>query len=246
MREASGKSNRPKHRIVYDRLREQLESGHFQVGSILPTEDDLQAAYSVSRYALREALGLLERQGYIERRRRAGTRVLAPPPKNMFRHAANSRGEFLEFVHHTQIKFGPPILIETDGRLARELGCDEMRRWYQMEGIRVDPIDDRPIGVVQLYVDANRATIDSSTNFGQRPVYEWLQEHHDIQPASISQDISAVALTETQAAVFGEREGLPALRIARRYFDDKQRIFQISVTTHRNEGFIYNLRLQLA
>ena len=245
MKKAGSPAKRPKYRVVYDRLREQLTQGHFAVGTILPTEDELQADYDVSRYALREALGLLEQEGYIERRRRAGTRVLAPPPKNMYRHAANSRGELLGFVQHTQIKFEKRVLIETDGRLARELGCDELRRWYQMEGIRIDPVDNRAIGIVQLYVDAARATIDDNTDFGQSPVYEWLREHYDIQTASISQDINAVALTEAQATLFGERDGAPALRIVRRYFDDKQRIFQIAVTTHRSEDFIYNLRLQL-
>ena len=205
----------------------------------------LQARYEVSRYGLREALGKLEREGYIERRRRAGTRVLARAPQKLFRHAASSRVELHEFVHHTAIEFGPPHLIETDGRLARQLGCDEMRRWYQMEGIRTDQADGSPIGIVQLYVDAARAKIDAAPSFGQKPVYEWLEEHHGIRASAISQDISAVMLNEAQARLFGEREGGPALRIARRYFDDEQRIFQITVTTHRSENFIYNLRLQL-
>jgi GntR family transcriptional regulator len=245
MPDQGARGDRPKHEHVYEKLRTEIDEGRYPAGSMLPTEDDLQAGFGVSRYALREALGRLERQGYIERRRRAGTRVLARPAKNFFRHAASSRGELLEFVHHTQIDFGPPVLIETDGRLARELGCDELRQWYQMEGIRMDPVDNRPIGLVQLYVDATRATIDDKTDFGQQPVYQWLEENCGIQPASISQDISAVLLNEAQATLFGEREGGPALRIARRYFDDMQRIFQISVTTHRSEDFIYNLRLQL-
>ncbi|MBY8824477.1 GntR family transcriptional regulator [Sphingomonas colocasiae] len=246
MPEAPIKGDGPKYREIYDRLRGEIDAGSYAAGSLLPTEDELQADLGVSRYALREALGMLERQGYIQRRRRAGTRVLARPPKNMFRHAVSSRGELSEFVHHTKIDFGPPTVIVTDGRLARELGCDELRQWYLMEGIRMDPLDNRPIGVVQLYVDATRATIDENTDFGQQPVYEWLRDNHDIRPASVSQDITAVILNETQATVFGEREGGPALRIARRYFDDTQRIFQISVTTHRSEDFVYNLRLQLA
>lgn len=245
MPKAPATGDGPKYREIYEQLRGEIESGRFPAGSLLPTEDELQADLGVSRYAMREALGMLERQGYIERRRRAGTRVLPRRPKNLFRHAASSRGELSEFVHHTKIDFGPPTLIVTDGRLARELGCDELRQWYHMEGIRMDPIDNRPIGIVQLYVDAARAAIDDKTDFGPQPVYEWLEQHHGIRPGSISQDIGAVILNEAQAAVFGEREGGPALRIARRYFDDTQRIFQISVTTHRSEDFIYNLRLQL-
>jgi len=243
--ESEKASGRPKSQPVYDLLRERLESGAFEPDSLLPTEEELQAELGVSRYALREALAQLERQRYIERRRRAGTRVLTPPSKHVFRHATSSRVELMEFVHHTTIDFSPPELVETDGRLARELGCDEMRRWNRMEGIRIDPTDNTPIGVVQLYVDAARAPITAKTDFGNRLVYQWLEEKHGIRAASISQDISAVLLSEKDAEVMNERVGAPALRIARRYFDDKQRIFQISVTTHRAKNFIYNIRLQL-
>src|SRR3546814_9948007 len=104
-----------------------------------------------------------------------------------------------------------------------------------MEGIRVDSLDDQPIGLVQLYVDATRAVIDDASNFGDQPVYEWLRQNHGIQPASISQDISAVTLTETQAALFGEVSGGAALKIIRRYFDDMQRIFQIRSEEHTSE-----------
>jgi len=68
----------PAYRPIYDKIRDRLTSGDFAAGTLLPTEDQLCEEYKVSRYALREALRLLERQGLIERRRGAGTRVLSP------------------------------------------------------------------------------------------------------------------------------------------------------------------------
>jgi len=234
----------PKYLPVYRRLRERLEGGDLKPGSLLPTEDELCSRYRVSRYTLREALGLLERQGYIQRRRRAGTRILARPASGVFRAAISSRRDLFDFVKDTALEFGTPRLIETDGQLARLLGCDELRLWHLCEGVRVDLPRRRPISVTQVYVDA-RFSIPPDGDFRGQPVFHWVEQHHDVKAAAVSQDITAVLLAAMQAEIFGERVGDPALRIVRRYFDRDQRIFVITVTTHRSKDFIYNMRLQL-
>src|SRR2546422_830626 len=88
----------PKYLPVYGKLRSRLEGDEFAVGALLPTEDELCSQYEVSRYTLREALRVLEQQGFIQRRRRAGTRVLAHSSNSVFRHATGSRDDLLDFV----------------------------------------------------------------------------------------------------------------------------------------------------
>jgi GntR family transcriptional regulator len=119
----------PKYLAIYNALRTRLETGEFAINSILPTEDELCDEYEVTRYALREALNLLERQGFIQRRRRAGTRVLGLPVEGVFRHGATSREELEAFAKGTTITFGAPTLVQTDAKLARFLACDEFRQW---------------------------------------------------------------------------------------------------------------------
>lgn len=244
MLEEEGKKGR-KYTSLLEEMQERFEKGTYPVGSLLPTEDELCEEFQVSRYTLREALRLLERQGLIQRRRRAGTRVLAASPRSAFRHATGSYDDLLEFVRGTTIELSKPERIRTDGKLARLLGCDEMREWLYMEGVRVDIADDRPVGMTRIFIDPTRATVPEKADFGQRPVYEWLRDTHNIKIATVSQDISAVALTASEAETFGERPGAPALRIVRRYFDDQSRIVQIAVTVHRSEDFVYNTRLHL-
>ena len=232
----------PRYLSLYEDLRGRIEKGDLQVGSLLPREDQLRAQYDTTLYAVREALGLLERQGYIERRRRAGTRVLARTPSRVFRHILGSRRDMLQLTAETSITYSAPRLVETDAQLARFLGCDEGRRWYVMEGVRRDA-RGLPIGIARVHIDASRATQFPQVDFGHQPVYEWVEKTYGIRATAVSQDISAVAFTAEEANVFGQSAGAPALRIVRRYFDDKQRIFQISVNTHPSETFVYNLRI---
>lgn len=247
-RKAKGKKGaavRPRNPSVYLQLRARIEDGDWVPGTLLPKEDDLSVEYGVSRYGLRQALGRLERQGYINRRRRAGTRVLSRPAKGVLRHVAGSRDDVLGIASGTTIRFSPPRRIQSDARLARLLGCDELRAWFLLEGVRKDSADQRPIGFTRVYVDADRTALPEDADFGGQPVFEWIEEKQHIRLHKLSQDISAVALTASEGAALGEEAGQPALRIIRRYFDSQQRNYIISITTHRSEDFVYNLRIDI-
>lgn len=229
---------------LYQQLRALIENGDVKIGDLLPTEDQLCEEYKVSRYALRQALGNLEREGFIQRRRRAGTKVIAQEAKDVYRYALGSRNDLLSFVSGTSVTFAPPRVIVTDRNLARLLGCDELRRWNVLDGIRVDATTKLPIGVTQVYIDASRVNVSSGINLEGHAVYEWIERNYRIRAAGVSQDIGAVLLAPEEAEALGERAGLPALKIIRRYFDDQQRIYMIAVTTHRSEDFVYNMRFQ--
>lgn len=236
---------RPLTPSVYLHLRARIEDGELVPGTLLPKEEALCAEYGVSRYSLRQALGRLERQGYINRRRRAGTRVLSRPARGVLRHVAGSRDDVLGIASGTTIRFSPPRRIQTDARLARRLGCDELREWFLLEGIRIDKADQRPIGFTRVYFDADRTTIPEDADFGGQPVFEWIEENQRIRLHTLSQDISAIALSTDEGEALGEKAGAPALRIIRRYFDQQQRNYIISITTHRSEDFVYNLRIDI-
>jgi GntR family transcriptional regulator len=60
---------------VEDALRERIRQGHFRPGEQLPPENELAAAYGVSRATVRAALANLQREGVVVRRQGAGTYV---------------------------------------------------------------------------------------------------------------------------------------------------------------------------
>jgi GntR family transcriptional regulator len=61
---------------IVDFLLEDIKSGQHPPGSKLPSEDELAREFSVSRVSLREALRVLEEDGFIVRRHGSGTFVL--------------------------------------------------------------------------------------------------------------------------------------------------------------------------
>ena len=69
--------NNPKEKYryykIYQKLREQIESGQIQPGDRLPPEAELQEIYAVSRDTIRKALGKLEQEGFLSRKAAVGT-----------------------------------------------------------------------------------------------------------------------------------------------------------------------------
>ncbi|WP_347557548.1 FCD domain-containing protein [Robbsia sp. KACC 23696] len=64
-------------RQVLDRLGEQICSGHFAPGDVLPSEPELAQQLAVSRITIRESVKSLSAKGMLEVRRRHGTVVTA-------------------------------------------------------------------------------------------------------------------------------------------------------------------------
>lgn len=70
------------NRDVADKIKEDIMSGHYPVGSFLPTETELEAAFNVSKITVRKAIELLAADEYVEKRSGRGTTVLSNRPYN--------------------------------------------------------------------------------------------------------------------------------------------------------------------
>lgn len=64
---------RTKYYILMEHLKEEILSGKIKAGDKLPSENDLSAAFGVSRHTVRKALAILENEGYVVARHGKGT-----------------------------------------------------------------------------------------------------------------------------------------------------------------------------
>lgn len=112
------------HEVVAERIRRAIHLGHYVAGERLPTERDLAGALGVSRVSLREALSVLESEGYIsERRRGGGSPVVLPPgepAERRLRHASGMLGQFAQLL-----EFRAAVESET-ARLAATRRTDDL------------------------------------------------------------------------------------------------------------------------
>lgn len=69
------------YRQVYQALAEKIQAGTWAVGERLPSQDQLTAEFSVSAITVTRALDMLREDGYVSRRPRIGTVVVAQHPQ---------------------------------------------------------------------------------------------------------------------------------------------------------------------
>ena len=73
MEEAEKKT--AKYRFLVKEIKEKIHDGTYVPGTRMTSENELSAAYGYSRQTVRQALGVLEQEGLIERRRGSGTYI---------------------------------------------------------------------------------------------------------------------------------------------------------------------------
>ena len=66
------------HQKIAEHIRAKIRSGEYEVGSQLPTENELSVFFGVSRPTIRQALGQLSQEGYVKRIKGSGTFVTDP------------------------------------------------------------------------------------------------------------------------------------------------------------------------
>jgi len=74
----------PKYKFIYTTLLESLKNGEYEVGSKLPSENELVEQFGASRPTVGRALAQLETEGLVERRAGSGTFARVPERREGF------------------------------------------------------------------------------------------------------------------------------------------------------------------
>ncbi|WP_170467806.1 GntR family transcriptional regulator [Ruegeria arenilitoris] len=74
-------SDTTSYRDIKETVLARIRSGEWQPDSLLPNEQELAVEFSCTRTTVNRALRELADEGYLERRRKAGTRVLSAPQR---------------------------------------------------------------------------------------------------------------------------------------------------------------------
>jgi len=69
----SNSMKEPLYLQVVKQLKKEITNGQYEVGDLLPTEDELIKRFHMSRTTIRSAIGILEREGVVSRKRGKGT-----------------------------------------------------------------------------------------------------------------------------------------------------------------------------
>lgn len=133
----------PLYRQLVNRLRQEIESGNYSIGSKISTEQEIIEKYGVSRITVRKAVSVLTEEGLLEKKQGHGTFVSAPKLKKAF-HDINS---FHQNCRRLGVKASTRVVsvkeITGDESDCRELEVNPGSRL--LKTVRVRYSDNKPV-----------------------------------------------------------------------------------------------------
>ena len=236
--------SRPRYRIIAERLLNEIGRGKYAVGSLLPTEIELCARFSASRYTVREALRVITEKGLVTRRPGAGSIVVAAAQPSVFTQTLNSLGEILSYPPDTYRTGSTNAHIAADRKLAGLLGCAEGTRWFRISGVRRTDAIALPLAWQDIYILPRFAGVVRSPDVDREPVYAQLERMFGQTTECARLEIFPSRVPRTLAAALRVKSGTPAITVIRRYIDKDAHNFETTVTIHPEGRFTYSMEFR--
>lgn len=242
----SAVKKKPRYIELADELREAILRGDYADPGNFPTESVLCDRYDVSRFTVREALRKLTSEGLITRRRGSGTLVQPATARAGALHQPLSNvGEILQYARDTTIAFEKRDTAAIPAQIANQISAKPKGDWFAFRGKRMKPGNERPIAVTEAWVHPELADAVAQIDTNATTLFGQIETLGKVSVTRVTQDIQAIRPTKEILTELGLEKGDPVLRILRCYFDEKDRMFEISANYHPGEHFAYSMHIEV-
>lgn len=185
-----------------------IRAGIWPAGARIPDEADLATELDCARATVNRALRDLAQAGYLERRRKGGTRVPETPVRRavldipIIRHDVEGRGQ----VHGYRLL--ADSVAPLPGPVAAALAVPAGTEWRAVRALHL--ADGAPFCLEDRWLDPVRV---AGVGFDALSANEWLVRH--VAYAAGTFAWQAAALEQAEAATLGHPAGAAALQIDR-------------------------------
>ncbi len=240
--------SRPRYQLLATRLREEIQTGRYAVGSLMPTEMEISAQYNVSRSTVREAIRRLQSAGLVSRRPGVGTRIESAAPVAIYSQFGSSIEELVENAKEVKMSVTKSEDVTVDQDLADKLRCRPNQRFLRLEGLvrSAGRRSSRPYYWVEIYVAAAYSGIRDFISGHNGLVASLIEQHYQEPIAEIRQEVTATQTSAPIAKVLSVATNAPALRFQRWYYGRDTSLMQITISVRPADRFTYCTRLRRA
>lgn len=238
-------AHQPQYALIAQRLIEDITSGRYPVGSLLPPELELCTQFGVSRHTAREAIRRLQERGLVTRQRGIGTTVKASRVEGRYVQTTATIADLPRYVEDTLLVTTQAEEMIADEVLAELLKCPPGQRWVKVTGFRHVNKGKLPMALTDIYINAAYGGIRKLIGTMKVPVYTMIERQYSLTIVEVQQEISATIINSVDAKRLSVKPGSAGLVVTRRYLNDNDRIIEVAVNLHPADRFSYSMSMRL-
>jgi DNA-binding GntR family transcriptional regulator len=234
----------PLYKSLANSLEQHIYNGDWSVGSVLPSDVDLCRDFQSSRHTLRHALQILEANGLIYRHQGAPTKVVSRKRLRRFTQSFDSPIDILSYSRDTYRKNLVEEYIELDKPLSQIVKAPIGSSWYHIGGMRKRQESEEIIAWTDIYILPQFASLTKDPEHTQVMVYEQIEKKYGARIERAEVDVYAAPASSEIATKLNIKHNPSCLVIIRRYFDDQDKLFEVSVTHHPENKYVYSMEFK--
>ena len=220
------------YQIIYEALKNQIQTGIFKEDELLPSENELCAKFQTTRMTIRQALNELVNEGYIVRKHGKGSIV-----KTQIRRLG-----LLTFKGFSEVVEGAKTVLIHEPKQAnwsndfffpltekeQQLGCITLERLRLKE--------TEPLMLEHTFIPANFIKL-LSENLVEGSLFKSLKEWYDLEMLNLEQSIRAIEAPINIAKTLQIKKGNPIIYIERKYITNQDNVFIYSALYCRTDKY---------
>jgi len=219
---------------VIQSLRERIEDNTYGPGSRLPSENQLAARFHVSRPVVRQALQILEDQGYIHRVHGRGTFVATPGLQSrLMQVAIGPERDTLRY----SARLNTSVLLNETGpapaAIAREMHLGPGAAVVHLRRVRF--LDGNPLAVLDSYIPLHLAPALGTVDLTDQSLYEHLQTRYGHRIAKLRRSIGVSATDDEVSLLLGVPKASPYLLVTSLAMLPSGEIIEDSTASYRGD-----------
>lgn len=222
--------------IVRDEVKRRIESRIWPQGSLLPTETQLAEEFNCARATVNRALRELAEQGFVERKRKSGTRVKKEPSK----HAKLEFSLTRQMVENQNATYRYALVERrvqpSPGWLTSQLSVSPDIRVLHV--ICMHYADNRPYQLEERWINIDAVPDVENADLSEHGPHEWLLNAAPFTDAEVA--FCAVSADSRLAEFMGATTGTSMIQMERTTWKDEQPVTFARMTHH--PGFCIRTR----
>ncbi|HFI0622496.1 trehalose operon repressor [Streptococcus suis] len=223
-----------KYQEIYNDLKEKIRTNEYASGSLLPTEQQFQEMYGVSRDTVRKALAILTEGGLIQKVQGRGSMVLE---QEILNFPVSGLTSYKELTHSLKISTKTDVVsldqIVVNSNLSHLTGFEPHSKVWKI--VRTRSIDGK-IAVVDTDYLAAELVPNMTVEIARGSIYEYLENQLNLDIAYAQKEITVEPTSREERDLMQSQDDYLVLIKSKVYLSDTQQ-FQYTESKHKIDKF---------